>query len=206
MTSEAEARGIGIRSVKTTGPAAYSREAEAIAALKLKGFTGEFVVEDGQLRLSGTDRRFGARELRIQHFVRFEGASDPADMSVIYAIEARDGTRGILVDAFGTYADPAVGALVDRIRMASVNRHRRMAVAAAVVVAAGVVGWALVRLASSGGELSLGQRPAPIRNRIMRRLSGTPWLSSFRHGVRLSASARAYAWPPSQPRRNASSS
>lgn len=152
MSPEAEAHGVGIGSVRMTGSAAaYSREAEAIAALKLKGFTGEFLVEDGQLRLSGTDRRFDARELRIRNYLRFEGTSDPDDMSVIYAIEARDGTRGILVDAFGTYADPAVGALVDRIRIASASRHRLMAVAAAVVVG-GVVGWVLVRLVGGVGR------------------------------------------------------
>jgi hypothetical protein len=137
MTPEAEAR-------------AYSREAEAIAALKRSGFTGEFVVEDGRLRLSGTDRRFAARELRIRKHVRFEGTSDPDDMSVIYAIEARDGTRGILVDAFGTYADPAVGALVDQIRTATVKRTRVAAVAAGAVIA-GVIGWALIRLVRGMG-------------------------------------------------------
>jgi hypothetical protein len=30
-------------------------------------------------------------------------------MSIVYAIEGGDGTRGTLVDAFGVYASPAVG-------------------------------------------------------------------------------------------------
>jgi len=38
-------------------------------------------------------------------------------MSIVYALEGSDGTRGILVDAFGTYADPAVGAVLDGMRI-----------------------------------------------------------------------------------------
>ena len=36
-------------------------------------------------------------------------------MSVIYAVETRDGTRGTLIDAYGSYADPAIGDLVRRM-------------------------------------------------------------------------------------------
>ena len=46
---------------------------------------------------------------------RFEGESDPDDMSVVYAIESQDGTRGVLVDAFGTYADPHVAEILKQV-------------------------------------------------------------------------------------------
>jgi hypothetical protein len=36
-------------------------------------------------------------------------------MSIIYAVQTDDGTRGTLIDAFGTYADPAIAAIVDRM-------------------------------------------------------------------------------------------
>ena len=58
--------------------------------------------------------------MTIRDYYRFEGTSDPDDMSIVYALEGSDGTRGILVDAFGTYADPAVGAVLDRMRIARV--------------------------------------------------------------------------------------
>jgi hypothetical protein len=38
-------------------------------------------------------------------------------MAVVYAIEGRGGTRGILTDAYGAYADPAVGAMLDLLRI-----------------------------------------------------------------------------------------
>jgi hypothetical protein len=33
-------------------------------------------------------------------------------MAIVYALESRDGTRGTLVDAFGVYSSPAVGAFL----------------------------------------------------------------------------------------------
>jgi len=38
-------------------------------------------------------------------------------MAVVYAIEEQGGTRGILTDAYGAYADPAVGAMLDTLRI-----------------------------------------------------------------------------------------
>ena len=53
----------------------------------------------------------------IAEYHRFEGVSDPGDMSIVYAIETRSGIRGTLVDAFGVYADPRVGAFVKEVAL-----------------------------------------------------------------------------------------
>jgi hypothetical protein len=69
------------------------------------------------LRVIGTAQRYAAEEAVIRDVYRFEGVSDPDDMSVIYAVETRDGTRGTLVDAYGTYADPDVAVIVGRMEL-----------------------------------------------------------------------------------------
>ena len=38
-------------------------------------------------------------------------------MSIVYAIETRSGIRGTLVDAFGVYADPRIGAFVKEVAL-----------------------------------------------------------------------------------------
>jgi hypothetical protein len=97
-------------------PLDHSHEMPAIDRLERSGYTADFVVERGDtLRVSGTNRRYAAAAAHIHDFYRFEGVSDPDDMSVIYAVETDDGTRGMLIDAFGTYADPAIAAIVDRM-------------------------------------------------------------------------------------------
>ena len=96
-------------------PIDHTHEMPAIARLERAGFTAEFKADGDAVRVTGTTQRYVPDELRIRDYYRFEGASDPDDMSVIYAVEARDGTRGTLIDAYGTYADPAVGDLISRM-------------------------------------------------------------------------------------------
>jgi hypothetical protein len=97
-------------------PIDHTHEMPAIYTLERAGYTADFRAEGGDtLRVSGTTCRYAAKDVRIRDYYRFEGVSDPDDMSVIYAVETVDGTRGMLIDAYGTYADPAIAAVVDRM-------------------------------------------------------------------------------------------
>ena len=49
---------------------------------------------------------------------RFEGMSDPDDNAVVYALEAADGTKGVIVDAYGTYAQNLDFELAEKLRRA----------------------------------------------------------------------------------------
>jgi hypothetical protein len=89
--------------------------AGTLADLADRGFTAAFAVAGDGLRAAGTVRTFRAEDLTIREFHRFEGISDPDDMSIVYAIESRDGTRGTLVDAFGVYSNPAVTRVLERV-------------------------------------------------------------------------------------------
>lgn len=87
----------------------------ALDDLARRGFTEHFAVFGDRLRAVGGGQTFTADELMIREYYRFEGVSDPDDMSIVYAIETRDGTRGTLVDAFGVYSNPAVSAFLDDV-------------------------------------------------------------------------------------------
>lgn len=69
----------------------------------------------GALRSFDSGRSFSPGQVVIREYHRFEGVSDPDDMSIVYAIEAQGGVRGTLVDAFGVYSDPAVSAFLDGV-------------------------------------------------------------------------------------------
>jgi hypothetical protein len=88
---------------------------ETLADLADRGFAAAFAVAGDGLRAAGTVRTFRAEDLTIREYHRFEGISDPDDMSIVYAIESRDGTRGTLVDAFGVYSNPAVTRVLERV-------------------------------------------------------------------------------------------
>ena len=89
--------------------------AGTLADLADRGFAAAFAVAGDGLRAAGTARTFRAEDLTIREFHRFEGISDPDDMSIVYAIESRDGTRGTLVDAFGVYSNPAVTRVLEHV-------------------------------------------------------------------------------------------
>ena len=51
----------------------------------------------------------------IRGYRRFEGASDPDDMSIVYAVESNNGWQGTIVDAFGVYSEPAIGTVLKHV-------------------------------------------------------------------------------------------
>ena len=86
------------------------------------GFIEHFGVRGEELRSFDTGRTFGADQVVVRDYHRFEGVSDPDDMVIVYAIEAPGGVRGTLVDAFGAYSDPTVGAFLDRVPIRGASR------------------------------------------------------------------------------------
>jgi hypothetical protein len=96
---------------------AYRTLNGVIEKLTERGFVERFDVRDGQLRALGSGRTFDAEDITIREYQRFEGVSDPDDASVVYAIETGSGTKGLLVDAFGPYANPEVGRLLETVEI-----------------------------------------------------------------------------------------
>jgi hypothetical protein len=83
-----------------------------LAKMIENGYTEDFKAEDDGLRALRSDKLYQPQDVSIVNFFRFEGASNPDDMSIMYVIETNDGTKGTLVDAYGTYASPEVNQFV----------------------------------------------------------------------------------------------
>lgn len=95
---------------------ADNSEIDAIRDLYQRGYTIDFMFHNGSLRDTASGESFRPDELAIVEHHRFEGASNPDDESVVYAIVSDNGVRGIVVDAFGLYADPALANLLQKIK------------------------------------------------------------------------------------------
>jgi len=89
---------------------------EQLAALEKTGYKTQFKFEDGVLKDRGSQKNYQAQELVINEEFRFEGESNPSDMSILYAIETKDGTKGTIVDAYGTYSDNLLGEFMARVK------------------------------------------------------------------------------------------
>ena len=95
----------------------YKTVSEAVEDLKRRGFSANFEWKQNAFRAVDTARVFKPEDLTIVEHHRFEGASDPDDLAVVYAIEAHDGTRGVVADAYGPYADPGLSEFLKRVPM-----------------------------------------------------------------------------------------
>ena len=91
--------------------------AGAIDQFARDGFTANLSVVGNRLRGAAAQTTFGAEDIVIRDYRRFEGVSDPDDMAIVYAIEARGGARGTLVDAYGVYSDPTISAFLGPVRI-----------------------------------------------------------------------------------------
>lgn len=82
----------------------YNDLLEAIDGLKIKGYERDFNLTSDCLICQETKHKIQPDQFNIDSFHRFEGMSSTDDNSVIYAISLSDGTKGILISAYGVYA------------------------------------------------------------------------------------------------------
>lgn len=74
---------------------------EVLNDLKDQGYSSDFNYSNGKLAALGSKDTFSPEEVILKNEFRFEGESNPADSSILYAIETSDGTKGTLVDSYG---------------------------------------------------------------------------------------------------------
>ena len=89
---------------------------EALRRLHARGFTHELVADQGRLRDVETGERHDPELLAIAETVRFEGASDPDEQAILFALESSSGgPLGTFATAYGPATPPEDVAVVRRI-------------------------------------------------------------------------------------------
>lgn len=80
----------------------YDSLSQAINGLTQKGFKEHFSAEKEAIVGSQSKKSYAPKQLKIVKTFRFDGMTNPQDDSVVFAIEATDGTRGTLVMSYGS--------------------------------------------------------------------------------------------------------
>ena len=84
--------------------------------LEEQGYKDQFRVEKKYLESThDSKKKYKPKDVKAVNFYRFEGISDPDDMSILYAIETCDGRKGTLIDAYGHYSDDNTGAFMQEV-------------------------------------------------------------------------------------------
>ena len=95
----------------------YDTVTEAVNDLKRRGYTTDFKVEFDRIVCHETAIALSPDEFEIVEVHRYEGNSNPDDEEVVYAIESKHGHKGILVDAFGLYADDVSSEIIEKLHV-----------------------------------------------------------------------------------------
>jgi len=89
----------------------------AINDLRNRGYSYSFKIEEGFAVCIETLEYVKPAEMRVVEYHRFEGQSSEDDMSVVYAVETKSGLKGIIIDAYGTYANPLLTDFLSKVNM-----------------------------------------------------------------------------------------
>jgi hypothetical protein len=83
----------------------YPTMSEAITALKARGYLMDFNLHPEWIECPQLDVRLKPEEFHVDEVHRFEGMTSPDDSEILFAVSSSNGLKGLLVDAYGSYAD-----------------------------------------------------------------------------------------------------
>jgi len=90
----------------------YNNLVEATNDLLTRGYTANLSFEGDTVDDHVQDIHMLADDFEIDEFYRFEGATNPDDTSIIYAVSSpKYNLKGILVNAYGVYANDSASAI-----------------------------------------------------------------------------------------------
>jgi hypothetical protein len=90
---------------------------ETVNGLIQAGYTTDFNVQEECLLCNKTNTVLSPEEFQIDKVYRFEGATNPDDESIVYALSStKFQMKGILVNGYGLSADEATSRLVERLQ------------------------------------------------------------------------------------------
>ena len=96
--------------------AEYNTLTETMEALRKEGYTEDFNLKENYLDCQGGKYQIMHHEFEIDKFFRFEGETDPADESILYAVSStKYNLKGVLVNAFGIYSDPVADEMIKKL-------------------------------------------------------------------------------------------
>lgn len=93
----------------------YNDLAEALEALKNKGFDHTFELAESGISCKKIDTTFSPEQLTIKETHEFDQGTDPGSEATIYAIQSNSGHKGTLVISYGKYVDPSKATLIDQL-------------------------------------------------------------------------------------------
>jgi hypothetical protein len=96
----------------------YTTLSETMNELRNEGYTEDFNLQQNCIECRDGHVKVFTDEFKVDHYFRFEGASNPSDAAILYAISSESkNLKGILVNAYGMYSEPLTDKLLEKLQM-----------------------------------------------------------------------------------------
>ena len=90
---------------------------DTLNTLKKEGYVLDFNLNPDGVECKSHCIKLFPEDFIIDKFFRFEGASNPDDNAIVYAISSKDGLKGTLIDAYGVYADSLTTEMIKKLQI-----------------------------------------------------------------------------------------
>jgi len=91
---------------------------ETMNELRKEGYVEDFNLQQNCLECRNREFKVFADEFKVDKFFRFEGASNPSDSSILYAISSTSkNLKGLLVNAYGIYSEPMTDEMIEKLQI-----------------------------------------------------------------------------------------
>ena len=96
----------------------YDNMVDALSDLKARGFTTDFNLAFDNIACSSTGICLAPSQFEIVEHYRFEADTNPAENSILYAIEAKNHSlKGVLINAYGVYSDAVSDDMIQKLKV-----------------------------------------------------------------------------------------
>ena len=96
----------------------YVTLSETMNELRKEGYVEDFNLLQNCLECRNGQFKVFADEFKVDKYYRFEGASNPSDAAILYAISSDTrGLKGVLVNAYGIYSETVTDEMLEKLEM-----------------------------------------------------------------------------------------
>ena len=96
----------------------YVSLSETMNDLRKQGYVEDFNLQQNCLECRDGQFKIFTDEFKVDKYYRFEGPSDPADQTILYAISSDNHQmKGLLVNGYGIYSEPITDEMLEKLQM-----------------------------------------------------------------------------------------
>ena len=99
-------------------------EIDKIIEYANQGYTSNYKIKEDKICDIENDISFGSDEVHIVDEYRYEGMSNPNDMSILYILEGPGKSKGTLLLPYGPNADAELGWFMKEVSLNNINKDK----------------------------------------------------------------------------------